>query len=71
MNIQHETTPDGCVQITVSKDGFTEIGWVSSQHLTTGKELQLLRAIDRKAAAAMTGVTDSLPAYVVPPIHDA
>ena len=71
MNIQHETTADGCVQITVSKDGFTEIGWVSSQHLTTGKELQLLRAIDRKAAAVMTGATDSLPAFVVPPIHDA
>ena len=71
MNIQHETTEDGCVQITVSENGFTEIGWVSSQHLCTGKELQLLRAIDRKAAAAFNGATDSLPAFVVPPIHDA
>ena len=71
MSITHKTTADGCVEIVVSKDGFTEIGWVSSMHLTTGKELQLLAAIDRKAAAAFNGSTDSLPAFVVPPIHDA
>ncbi len=55
------TTEDGCIQITVVKDGFTEIGWVSSMHLAHTKEQQLLRVIERKAAAS----------FVVPPIHDA
>ncbi len=78
------TTEDGCVQIVVVKDGFTEIGWVSSEHLVTGKEQQLLKVIERKAAATFKGISElerdvllsdgsseTLPVYVVPPIHDA
>lgn len=77
------TTEDGCVEIVVVKDGFTEIGWVSSSHLVHTKEQQLLRAIERKAAIVSTeisnlerdalgnGATESLPPFVVPPIHDA
>ncbi len=61
MPITHKTTEDGCIEILVVKDGFTEIGWVSSMHLVHTKEQQLLRVIERKAAAS----------FVVPPIHDA
>ncbi len=57
MTITHKTTADGCVEIIVTKDGFTEIGWVSSMHLTTGKELQLLRAIERKAAITFKDIS--------------
>ncbi len=72
MSITHKTTEDGCVEIVVTKDGFTEIGWVSSQHLTTGKELQLLRAIDRKAAASFSDIqTLEAEAMGMGPLHDA
>ena len=72
MTTKLTTTEDGCVEIVVVKDGFTEIGWVSSMHLAHGKEQQLLRTIERKAAAAFdNGATEALPPFVVPPIHDA
>ncbi len=50
MTTTTRTTEDGCVEIVVVKDGFTEIGWVSSSHLVYTKEQQLLRAIERKAS---------------------
>ncbi len=65
------TTADGCVEIVVMKKGLTEIGWVSSQHLVHSKEQQLLMAIDRKLEALGDGSSETLPAYVIPPIHDA
>jgi len=83
MTTRLTTTEDGCVEIVVVKDGFTEIGWVSSMHLAHGKEQQMLRAIERKAKAAfkdisklerealLSGATETLPPFVVPPIHDA
>ncbi len=64
------TTEDGCVQVTVVKDNFTEIGWVSSMHLAYTKEQQLIRVIERKAAAIFAEISD-LENEAMSPIHDA
>ena len=46
------TLDDGTVEICVTQDGMTEMGWVSSEHLTYSKINQLKAVIARKSAAA-------------------
>ena len=52
MTATTRTLDDGTVEICVIQDGITELGWVSSMHLTETKINQLKAAIQRKAAAA-------------------
>ena len=41
-----EYRDDGTVKVTVEQGGFKAIGFVSSAHLVTPKENQLLRALN-------------------------
>ena len=44
--------PCGTVEVRVSEDNLTAIGWVSSHHLVPTKELQLKESIRQRAAEA-------------------
>jgi len=46
-------TEDGCVKITVTEEGITEVGWVSSFHLVDPKVTQLVSSIRKKAMNAL------------------
>ena len=52
MTTTTRTLDDGTVEICVIEDGMTELGWVSSMHLTQTKINQLKAAIQRKSSAA-------------------
>ena len=52
MTATTRTLDDGTVEICVTQDGITELGWVSSMHLCQTKINQLEAVIKRKAAAA-------------------
>ncbi len=66
-----KTTEDGCIEIVVTKDGFTEVGWVSSMHLVYGKEKQLLEVIERKASVVFAEISELERQAMTNPIHDA
>ncbi len=53
MTVTTRTLDDGTVEIVVtdSESGLTELGWVSSMHLTETKINQLKAVIARKSAA--------------------
>jgi len=53
MQVDTEMTEDGCVKITVSEEGITEVGWVSSFHLVDPKVTQLVACIRKKALNAL------------------
>ena len=54
MTVTTRTLDDGTVEIVVtdSESGLTELGWVSSMHLTETKINQLKAVIARKSAAS-------------------
>ena len=52
MTVTTRTLDDGTVEICVIEGGMTELGWVSSMHLTETKINQLKAVIARKSAAA-------------------
>ena len=52
MTTTKRTLDDGTIEICVTENGFVEMGWVSSEHLTYTKINQLEAVIQRKAAAA-------------------
>ena len=52
MTATTRTLDDGTIEIVVTQDGITELGWVSSFHLTYTKIAQLEAVIQRKSAAA-------------------
>ncbi len=54
MTVTTRTLDDGTVEIVVTdaESGLTELGWVSSMHLTETKINQLKAVIARKSAAA-------------------
>ena len=52
MTATTRTLDDGTVEIVVTENGMTELGWVSSMHLTETKINQLKAVIARKSAAA-------------------
>ncbi len=52
MTATTRTLDDGTVEIVVTEGGMTELGWVSSMHLTETKINQLKAAIARKSAAS-------------------
>jgi hypothetical protein len=52
MTVTTRTLDDGTVEICVIEGGMTELGWVSSEHLTYTKINQLKAVIARKSAAA-------------------
>ncbi len=66
-----ETTEGGGVEIVVTTDGFTEVGWVSSMHLVYGKEKQLLEVIERKASVVFAEISELERQAMTNPIHDA
>ena len=51
MNVSKRTLDDGTMEIVVTdpESGLTELGWVSSEHLTYTKINQLKAVIARKA----------------------
>jgi hypothetical protein len=53
MTVETEMTDDDCVKITVTEEGFTEVGWVSSFHLVDQKTNQLRDCIRQKALKAL------------------
>ena len=52
MTVTTRTLDDGTIEIVVTEGGMTELGWVSSEHLTYTKINQLKAVIARKSAAA-------------------
>ena len=54
MTVTTRTLDDGTIEIVVTdpESGLTELGWVSSMHLTETKINQLKAVIARKSAAA-------------------
>ncbi len=52
MTVTTRTLDDGTVEICVTEGNMTELGWVSSEHLTYTKISQLKAVIARKSAAA-------------------
>jgi len=46
-------TDDDCVKITVTEEGITEVGWVSSFHLVDPKVTQMVACIRKKALTAL------------------
>ena len=52
MTVTKRTLDDGTIEICVTENGFVEMGWVSSEHLTYTKISQLEAVIQRKATAA-------------------
>ena len=54
MTATTRTLDDGTIEIVVTdaESGLTELGWVSSEHLTYTKINQLKAVIARKSAAA-------------------
>jgi hypothetical protein len=53
MPVETEMTEDGCVKITVTEEGITEVGWVSSFHLVDPKVTQMVSSIRKKAMNAL------------------
>ena len=49
MTVSTRTLDDGTIEISVIEGGMTELGWVSSEHLTYTKINQLKAVIARKA----------------------
>ena len=49
MNTELINLPCGTVEIRVSEDNLTAIGWVSSHHLVPTKETQLKESLRRAA----------------------
>lgn len=56
MTVSTRTLDDGTVEICVVEAGMTELGWVSSMHLTETKINQLKAAIARKAQLLDSGM---------------
>lgn len=58
MTATTRTLDDGTIEIVVTdpKSGLTELGWVSSMHLTETKINQLKAAIARKAQLLDSGM---------------
>ena len=58
MNAITRTLDDGTVEIVVtdSQSGLTELGWVSSMHLTETKINQLKAVIARKSQSLDNGI---------------
>jgi hypothetical protein len=52
MTVTKRTLDDGTIEICVTENGFVEMGWTSSDHLTYTKINQLQAVIQRKSAAA-------------------
>ena len=52
MTVTTKTLDDGTIEICVIEGGMTELGWVSSMHLTETKINQLKAVIARKSTAA-------------------
>ena len=52
MTVTTRTLDDGTIEISVIEGGMTELGWVSSEHLTYTKINQLKAVIARKSATA-------------------
>ena len=50
-----ENLPDGTVKVVVEGDGYREEGWVTSHHLVSTKERQLMQCIYQKAKADYLG----------------
>lgn len=58
MTATTRTLDDGTIEIVVSdpENGLTELGWVSSEHLTYTKINQLKAVIARKAQLLDSGI---------------
>ena len=56
MTVSTRTLDDGTVEICVVEGRFTELGWVSSMHLTQTKINQLKAVIARKAQLLDSGI---------------
>ena len=53
MTVSTRTLDDGTVEICVIEGGMTELGWVSSMHLTETKINQLKAVIARKSVGCI------------------